>query len=182
MRKVIFALSLGLLISIANAQTTFQEGQTIIGFGIGPSINFQPAYRVGLGGSFRVHVDRGFRQVGPGVISLGGSLASSTYTYNNNAGNYRYRWLNLALAFRVAYNYDWEIEGLNTYAGVALGPRYVLFSERYDGPTPAIRPTFSPFNIYSNIFVGGKYFITEMNVNRLIFFLYVHASFLFNEQ
>ncbi len=161
MKKVFFALCLGFLVSLVNGQTTFQEGQTLLGVGIGPSINFNPVFRTGIGGALRVHIDHGFRQVGPGVISLGGSLGTSTYSYFNNAGNYRYRWVNLALAFRAAYNYDWEVEGLNTYAGIAVGPRLLWFNERYEESVPVNRPSFNPFYFYSNIFVGGSYFITE---------------------
>lgn len=105
-------------------------------------------YGTGIG--VKAVIERGMWQLGPGVLSLGleagGSFSSTNYT------GYGYHSNIIIAAVRAAYHFGWNVNKLDTYAGVSVGPGFRNYG--YSG-NKANDIVVSP-----GIFVGGTYFFS----------------------
>ena len=140
----------------ANAQA-FEKGSAALnaGIGIGTALgglgNARPAISVAL--------DYGMVDVGgPGVISVGGYIGNTGYTYKS--GDYKSTWNYNVIGARCAYHYNGlnNAEKYDLYAGLMLAYNMVKYKTNYengiDGNTYGSGVGFSGF-------IGGRYFFSN---------------------
>lgn len=133
MKKLFFILSLALLTSIASAQP-FQKGTNMVNIGIGFGTNLG-----GLGNA-RPAVSASFEHGqwdigGPGVISLGGYVGNTGYTYKSSG--YSQKWNYTIVGARSAYHYNGftKVPKLDVYGGLMLSYNIMNYkADNYDGP------------------------------------------------
>lgn len=160
------------------------KGTWFINFGFGPGTNWQGAYGTGFLPGCQVAIETGMWEVGPGVITLGGEIGGTFYSFKGSDSrygpgtSYKYTYTELVIAARGAYHYGWNVQGLDTYGGVAAGPRFTIFSaqipDTYSGPVIGA-PTTVGYG--GGMFVGGSYFFTELlGVNAELGFNVTYAQ------
>ena len=143
------------------------KGIWFINFGFGPGTNWQGAYGQGFLPAVQVAVEVGMWEVGPGVITIGGEIGGTFYSYkglDNRYGDqtpFQYNYTELVIAARGAYHYGWNVQGLDTYGGVAAGPRFTIFTYNIPpGQTVLEKPSTVGYG--GGAFVGASYFFTEL--------------------
>jgi hypothetical protein len=159
---ILSSLALGVLITISNrvcaqqSDNTFDEGSLTISLGAGlgrsayggSGIYGGVSYGTGIG--TKVAIERGMWQLGPGVLSLGieagGSFANTNYTGYNYHSNI------IIVAARSAYHFGWNVDKLDTYAGVSIGPGFRNYGYSGNKTNDVI---VSPGG-----FVGGTYYFS----------------------
>ncbi|MEQ7801943.1 hypothetical protein ABDJ41_19260 [Pedobacter sp. ASV1-7] len=154
MKKTIILFTLILFANLAFAQT-FQKGTNIINAGIGLGGNLG-----GLGDS-RPAISASFEHGkwdigGPGVISIGGYIGNTGYSYKNVG--YTQKWNYTIIGARGAYHYNGfkNVPDLDVYGGLMLSYNLVNYSaDNYSGPNSY----GSGLGLYA--FVGGRWFFTE---------------------
>ena len=135
----------------------------IFGVGIGNTYGTYSGGNSGFG--MKISLERGIWEAGPGVIALGGEFGyahSSSYlsTYD---GRYTFGYNNVNIAMRGAWHCGWDLEGLDTYAGIPMG---LSFGSLGGSNAPQDHRTGSSVFFYTGIFIGGSYFFTqEFGVN-----------------
>jgi len=145
------------------------KGAMFISFGFGPGTNWQGAYGKGFLPAGQAAFEVGMWEVGPGVISIGGEVGGTFYSYSDTDNKYgfnttyKYNYAELVVAARGAYHYGWNVQGLDTYGGVAAGPRFTIFSatlpETYTGEVKDVPPAVG---FGGGPFVGTSFFFHEM--------------------
>jgi hypothetical protein len=131
------------------------EGSWVIAAGVGPGTHvFGNGF--GFGPGFKVFFENGTWQLGPGVLSLGGEVGFSFFSYHfGNA--YHESWVNYMFGARSAYHYGWKVPGLDTYGGIPLGLGFSAHSyDNYPG-----YKGYSPVFPYLGLFVGASYFFND---------------------
>ena len=134
------------------------QGSWVIAVDAGPGTHiFGNGF--GFGPGFKVFVENGTWQLGPGVLSLGGEFGFSFFSYHWNYLNIRYHesWLNYMFGARSAYHYGWDVKGLDTYGGIPLGIGFSAHTyDNYAGYKggSAVYP-------YLGLFVGSSYFFNK---------------------
>jgi hypothetical protein len=147
----------------------------MINFGFGPAVRYYSGYSAGFGPGFQVSFEKGMWQLGPGVLSLGGELGTSYFSYANSGyyylgkyydeTAYKYYWWSLVTAARSAYHYGWKVKGLDTYGGVSTGMRFLAFSRKYYNNYNLIQDdAYSPGSVafFFGTFVGASYFFNDV--------------------
>ncbi|MFH1297323.1 MAG: hypothetical protein ABIJ04_08645 [Bacteroidota bacterium] len=187
MKKI--ATSLFILCMFAGTSSSFAGGRGLmdpmtkgtwfINFGFGPGTNWQGAYGKGFLPAAQVAFEAGMWEIGPGIITLGGEIGGTFFSFKGTDSRYgtgtefKYTYTELVIAARGAYHYGWNVQGLDTYAGVAAGPRFTLFSSQlpasYSGPVIG-KPSSVGYG--GGAFVGASYFFNE--------FLGINGEFGFN--
>lgn len=160
------------------------KGTWFINFGFGPGTNWQGAYGTGFLPAIQVAVEVGMWEVGPGVITLGGEIGGTFYSFKGADSRYginttyTYSYTELVIAARGAYHYGWNIQGFDTYGGFAAGPRFTIFSyqipESYTGPVIG-KPSTVGYG--GGAFVGASYFFNEiLGINAELGFNITYAQ------
>jgi hypothetical protein len=157
MKGMLIAMSM-MIFSPAYTQKSdnpMEQGSWIIGFGVGPGTHvFGNGF--GFGPGIKIFVENGTWQLGPGVLSLGGDIGFSFFSYKWGLG-YHESWVNYMFGARGAYHYGWDVKGLDTYAGIPLGIGFSVHSrDNYVGYKgyQAVFP-------YLGLFVGTSYFFND---------------------
>ena len=98
-----------------------------------------------FGFGLKAAIQQGLWQAGPGVISLGGEagLGLASYKGNNYSG--------FSIAPRSSYHYGWNVPGLDTYGGLAMGLNFISLSNH----------SGSNVRFYGGLYVGSSYFFTN---------------------
>jgi hypothetical protein len=131
------------------------QGSWIIGVGVGPGTPISGNGK-GFGPGFKVFVENGTWQLGPGVLSLGGEVGFSFFSFHFGNG-YHESWVNYMFGARGAYHYGWKVPGLDTYGGLPLGIGFSAHSyDNYVG----YRGYTTVFP-YFGIFAGASYFFND---------------------
>ncbi len=130
-------------------------GSWTINAGVGPATPFF-GNGAGFGPAMKGSFETGMWDAGPGVITLGGETAFSFFTYHYGKG-WNESWVNLIFAARGGYHYGWDVEGLDTYAGVPLG---IGFSAHSGDKHPGSRG-YAPVFPYAGIFFGASWFFNK---------------------
>lgn len=154
MKKVIFMLILAFVASNASAQS-FLKGSSVLNAGVGFGTNLG-----GLGNArpaISASFEHGQWEVGgPGVISLGGYIGNTGYTYKSSG--YTQKWNYTIIGARSAYHYNGfeNVPNLDVYGGIMLSYNIISYkADDYDGP-----------NSYGSglgfsAYVGGRWFFTD---------------------
>lgn len=154
MKKTIFILSIVFMAACAYAQP-FQKGTNMLNAGIGFGTNLG-----GLGNA-RPAISASFEHGqwemgGPGVISLGGYVGNTGYTYKGSG--YTQKWNYTVVGARSAYHYNGfkNASDLDVYGGLMLSYNIASYkADGYDGP-----------NNYGgglgiSAYLGGRWFFSD---------------------
>lgn len=155
MKKVILVLGIVLLATMTYAQP-FQKGTNVLnaGIGFGTNLGGLGSARPAISASF----EHGAWEIGgPGVVSLGGYIGNTGYTYKN--AGYTQKWNYTVVGVRSAYHYNGfdNLPDLDVYGGLMLSYNIASYkADGYDGP-----------NSYGSglglsAYVGGRWFFSEM--------------------
>jgi hypothetical protein len=149
-------------------------GTNFLSLGIGPRTSYNAYHTTGMP-AVRVSFDHGFKKIGPGVLSLGGSLGYFAEHYKNTYGwwdlygyhvqTYKANWNYFILAFRVGYYYNFkeliDMSNLNAYAGIGSGLRYHTYNDDYIGPINNTPDEASGAKFHMAAYGGINYFLTK---------------------
>ena len=139
-------------------------GNIILNFGFGPATSFHGYYH-GFSPGLMIGGEIGLWDLGPGVVALGGEIGWDYWTdtyYDSRYGvpSYTYSYMSITIAPRASYHYGWNVQGLDTYAGFAVGPRIPVFSYDIPGYTgPVSNPGVW---VGGGFFAGASYFFTPL--------------------
>jgi hypothetical protein len=143
----------------------------VVNIGVGSGAHYF-GNGVGVGPALKASFEAGMFDLGPGVVTLGGeaawSLFGTGYGYDS-----RETWFNFMIGARAAYHYGWDVEGLDTYAGVPAGIGFCMHSvdgeEGYHGSQP-VYP-------YFGFFFGASYFFNKsIGINGEVGYNATHAN------
>lgn len=164
---VIFLTSF--LMNVSHSQE-MNVGTNFLSLGIGPSSNYH-SYRSSGSPALKIALDHGLKEVGPGTLTIGGSIGFFTTSYNNRwwadgrYWDYTWRWTYLVATFRLGWYYNFgelDIPDLNAYGGLGLGFRYITFSDTYGGPKDGYYPySGSNLDFHLALYAGANYFLTK---------------------
>jgi hypothetical protein len=131
------------------------QGSWVIGVGVGAAT---PIYRngYGFGPGFKIFVENGTWQLGPGVLTLGGEVGFSFFSYHFGNG-FHESWVNYMFGARSAYHYGWNVHGLDTYGGLPLGIGFSSHTYDKELGYKGASPVFP----YFGIFLGTSYFFND---------------------
>lgn len=154
MKKVILVIGIALMITGAHAQP-FQQGTSVINAGVGFGTNLG-----GLGNArpaISVSYEYGkWEAGGPGVISLGGYVGNTGYSYSGSG--YSQKWNYTVVGARSAYHYNGfaNTPDLDVYGGLMLSYNIVSYkADGYSGPN-----TYGS-GLGFSAFLGGRWFFSE---------------------
>lgn len=172
MKKLYLVLVLTFTVHFLNAQE-MKQGNNFFSVGIGPAANYWSSYHSGGTPAIHLALDHGFKEAGPGTITLGGAIGffskyyKSTYydLHNNTYYNYKWSFTYLSAVFRGGYYYNLkeaDIPDMNVYGGIGMGLLYSLFHDSYDGPNDGSYLTYdnSGMDFLFNFYLGANYFFT----------------------
>jgi hypothetical protein len=131
------------------------KGTILMNFGIGPATHWAGYYH-GFAPGFMVAVDAGLWELGPGILTVGGEFGwdYSSYKHNENNTTYTDTYMSITVAARSTYHYGWDIKGLDTYGGIAMGARIPVYHDGYyNNPSAGLGGGF---------FVGASYFFNPV--------------------
>ncbi len=128
-----------------------------VGFGLGytyfPNMKTMPA--------IAVTYDKGFKEVGPGTIGIGGIIAykGASYEYPAPWAGEKAKWTNIIVGARGTYHLHMKNNKFDPYAGLLLGIRYTSYSNTfYDKfPTAIGMVDYDGVYLQSGLFIGAKY-------------------------
>ena len=165
MKRLVLTSTLIIFFAFSSFSQGMEPGMGYFSIGFGPGSSY--IYRAAsLSPAFRMTFDHGFKEIGPGTLTIGGMLGTSFGSNRSAYINYvhKYSWVNITAAFRVAYYYnlsEFEIENLNVYGGFSSGPRYYIFTNTYEGTYTGNQSDFpNTFKFHFGSFLGANYFIT----------------------
>ena len=130
-------------------------GTWTLNFGVGPGAHYF-GNGIGFGPAEKISFEKGMWDAGPGVITLGGEAAFSFFTNKFGLG-WKESWANFIFSARGAYHYGWNVEGLDTYAGLPLG---IGFCSHTWESRPG-NHGYSPVYPYLGFFAGASWFFTK---------------------
>jgi len=140
------------------ADAPMSQGSWIISVGAGPGTHvFGNGY--GFGPGIKIFFENGTWKLGPGVLTLGGEVGLSFFSYHWYYRDIRYHesWVNYMFGARSAYHYGWNVKGLDTYGGIPLGIGFSAHSyDNYAG-----YKGYSAIYPYLGLFVGASYFFND---------------------
>lgn len=144
----------------ASAQKLMEKGSTALGLGLGLGYSY---YSSASGYStpwlFRAHLDHGIAELGVTTVSLGPMIGfGRTVRRWNYSRNYELvqSWTNIIVAARGAIHYDFETPRLDTYVGLALGPRIESYRERWSNDKD---PGYENRESYGGAYMAGAFFL-----------------------
>lgn len=111
---------------------------------------------VGVGPAFKGYFEKGMWDLGPGVVTLGGEFTTSFFGHRYG-NDWHENWVNLIFGARAAFHYGWDVEGLDTYAGIPAGIGFCFHSED-DFPGSS---GFTPVYPYFGFFMGASWFFNK---------------------
>ncbi len=176
--KCVTLLVLFLAFNSMKAQE-MSPGTNFFSIGLGPSANYWINYYSGGTPAIKLTLDHGYKQAGPGTITLGGSLGfftkyyKSTYYDNGYAYVYKSNWTFLSTVLRAGYYYNLEeadLKDMNVYGGLGIGLLYEGYKYTYNGPHyPSLIRDSGGMHFLMNLYLGAQYFLSSKTALYLEF-------------
>jgi hypothetical protein len=131
------------------------KGAVFLNCGFGPATNWAGYYQ-GFAPAFMAAADAGLWELGPGILTIGGEFGwdYSSYKHWESDASYTEKYMSITLAARSTYHYGWNIRGLDTYGGIAIGGRIPVYHHGYYNDPG--------FGLGGGFFVGASYFFTPV--------------------
>jgi len=177
--KKFFLMMLTLFVLNLTQAQEMKPGNNLLSIGIGPSAGYWGTYSGGTP-AFRIALDHGIKEIGPGTLSLGGALGffnkyykSTYYDHNNYIHNYKWSYNYFSAVVRGGYYYNLSEAGIpdmNVYGGLGLGLLYLSFKDTYDGPHDGYSSyNYSGTDFLFNLYLGANYFFNDKTAAYLEF-------------
>ncbi len=142
-----------------------------LGFNVGAGAQYF-GNGIGAGPAFKGYFEKGMWDLGPGVITLGGEFDFSLFSHRFG-NDWHEAWVNLFFAARGAYHYGWNVEGLDTYAGMPAGLGLSIHSFDDHPGAKGYQAVFP----YFGFFMGASYFFNDtFGVNGEVGYNATHAN------
>jgi hypothetical protein len=143
--------SLGILSAATSSAQSFEKGSVTFSAGVGVGAEYNSNYYNSAFGTKAV-LEAGMWGAGPGVVSLGAEVGG-TFSNGGTLNNYRAR--TIVVGGRSAWHHGWNVNGLDTYAGLSAGAGFNQYRYENDGIVRQneVIPVFGAF-------VGASYYIT----------------------
>ncbi len=165
LKRMLGTLAIGSLLFIGNqasaqkSDNSFEVGSVTLNVGVGLGRNSYGSYGLygsgyyGYGTAFgtKLAIERGMWQLGPGVLSLGIEAGASFSSAHYNG----YKSSIIIVAARSAYHFGWNVDKLDTYAGVSLGPGFRSYDYYNNADYTKHDIVVSP-----GAFVGASYYFS----------------------
>jgi hypothetical protein len=153
MKQIITAgiVLLFLAASHARAQQPVNPMETdswMFNAGIGLGRIYDVSGSLPAGFAFNVALQRGMWELGSGVIALG--LETGMVFNSTTIGTHTARFSKFNIAPRAAWHCGWDVPGLDTYAGMAMGFGFLSQTD-FD----------TKLRFHGSMYVGGSYFFNE---------------------
>jgi hypothetical protein len=116
--------------------------------GIGLGSIYDVSGHLPAGFAFKVALQRGMWELGPGTVALG--IETGMVFNSTTAGSHTDRYSKFNIAPRAGWHCGWDVTGLDTYAGMAMG---IGFLSQTDFDTK--------LRFHGSVYVGGSYFFNE---------------------
>lgn len=166
------ALSVALFSLPSMAQAQFEEGDNVLGVGVGIGGGYNIGYKgagVSQSPAIGLHLDHGMGDLGPGTWGLGGFVGykSLSYKYDNPGWNfaYDYKYTYLTIGARGTWHYnEWHgLDNLDTYGGIMLAYRSVSFKNNTVYPSNWLggRYEWSGSGVGFSGILGARYYFTD---------------------
>lgn len=140
--------------SIINAQNMVEKGSVLFNAGVGIGNEYNSNYYNSALGT-KAALEVGMWQAGPGVVTLGGQVGG---TFSNGGGNLNnYKTHTFIVGGRSAWHNGWNVNGLDTYAGLSAGAGFNQYSYRNNENIKVKQNEVIPV---FGAFIGASYFIT----------------------
>lgn len=155
MKRILLAAFIAVTAFVPAYAQQFQTGTGAanLGVGFGTALNGLSTGRPAISVSY----ERGLWNAGPGVISLGGYVGNTGFTYK--AQDYTQKWNYTVVGARGAYHYNGftSVPKLDPYGGLMLGYNIVKYSTTGE---------YTGVNNYGSgvgysLFVGGRWYFSE---------------------
>ena len=153
MKKVIFLAVMAVMAFSPMYAQQFGVGSNAVnlGVGFGSALGGMGTGRPAISASY----ERGIWEAGPGVISLGGYVGNTGYTYKS--GGEKYSWNYTIVGARGAYHYTGltSVPELDLYGGAMVGYNVVSYSgsDLYSGNYGS--------GVEFSLFAGARWFFTD---------------------
>jgi hypothetical protein len=144
--------SLGILSAATSSAQSFEKGSVTFGAGVGVGAEYNSNYYNSAFGTKAV-LEAGMWQAGPGVVSLGAEVGA-TFSNGGSLNNYKAR--TIVLGGRSAWHHGWNVQGLDTYAGLSAGAGFNQYQYNNDGYVVRQNEVIPVFGA----FIGASYYIT----------------------
>jgi hypothetical protein len=149
--------SLGILSAATAAAQSFEKGSVTFSAGVGVGAEYNSNFYNSAFGTKAV-LEAGMWQAGPGVVSLGAE-AGGTFSNGGSLNNYKAR--TIVVGGRAAWHHGWNVQNLDTYAGLSAGAGFNHY--RYDNDGIIRQSETIPV---FGAFIGATYYITpSLGVN-----------------
>jgi len=152
-----------------------KPGNNLLSIGIGPSAGYWGGTYSGGTPAFRIALDHGIKEIGPGTLSLGGALGFFNKYYKSTYYEHNYKWIYnyFSAVVRGGYYYNLSEAGIpdmNVYGGLGLGLLYLSFKDTYDGPHDGYSSyNYSGTDFLFNLYLGANYFFNDKTAAYLEF-------------
>ena len=171
-----------MLVASPSQGQAFEEGTNAINLGLGVGgyrFGYSSGYTYTQSPTFTLAFDRGVKQLGPGILGIGGLIAFNTsrsqwtndYYWANTTYRYDIRRTNIMLGARGTYHWnEWHgIDKLDLYAGVMVG---FSIGAKVDKSTKTVNGVTTPYDAgsvytdrlslpFASAFGGVRYLFTE---------------------
>jgi hypothetical protein len=128
-----------------------QTESWIFNAGVGLGVIYDVAADLPAGFAFKVALQRGFWELGDGTVALG---LETGMTFNSifvpAPLNYTNRFTKFNIAPRAGWHCGWDVPGLDTYAGLAMGIGFLSQT----GANTKLR-------FHGSCYIGASYFFNE---------------------
>lgn len=146
-------------------------GTWTLSVGVGPGTH-PFGNGVGFGPAEKMAFEAGLWDAGPGVIAIGGEAAFSFFAHHYG-DEWNESWANFMFGARGSYHYGWDVEGLDTYAGLPLGVGFTAHSGDDKPGYKGVTPVFP----YLGFYFGASYFFNKLiGVNGEVGFNSTYAN------
>jgi hypothetical protein len=163
MKTRIFLLLLFItMIPLSGNTQPYVLGDKVLNFGlgIGSTLYTGAGYNTGIP-PLSVSFEYGLKELGPGILGIGGYFGISSYQWESSIGGSTYGWKYSSTIIGARGNYHYNfIDKLDTYAGLMLGFNVISSKETGDWPFGVSFAANSSRFAYS-FYVGGRYYFTE---------------------
>src|SRR5271157_4780274 len=163
MKKRLFTIMIMLLLFHVAFSQAFEEKSKAISLdiGLGRLIGWGTGGIPPISASF----DMGIKQLGPGILSVGGLIGVATSKFSAydffNLSNYGYSYTYIPICARAIYHwFPIRVNKLDTYGGIILGCDIVSskFTSAQYGINP---PVAGKTGVIFGAFIGARYFFTD---------------------
>ena len=131
-----------------------------LGIGLGNRYGYGTAFFGGsssISPAISLSYERGFMQLGPGVLGLGAFVGYQGASYDLGGGD-KWKYTDLIVTLRGAFHYPVTPQ-FDAYGGLGLGVRHAGSSFEGNGYSGISSSSTNEFA--SGLFVGGRYFFTS---------------------